>query len=79
MKKLILIVILLLSITSIFSSCKRKSNNQSSYSHYCGHCGKGFNGDGYLKDSGGNAYSVSSSEVENYPAHYCSESCALLD
>jgi len=79
MKKLILVFTLLLSVLLIITSCKSKSRNKSSSSHYCSHCGKGFDGSGYIKDSGGNVYSVSSSEVESYPGHYCSESCALLD
>lgn len=62
-------------------SCGSAGNSKSevSYEHTCGHCGEGFNGGGYVKDSGGDVLSVSSSEVESFPAHYCSKSCAILD
>jgi hypothetical protein len=74
-------LILLLSTTSCGDSSKNSSNidSQNTYQHSCSHCSEGFNGNGFIKDSGGEVMSVSDSEVESYPAHYCSKSCALTD
>ncbi len=55
------------------------SGSSKSYQHHCDHCGNGFNGSGYIKDSGGDVMEVSSGEVESFPGHYCSKSCAIID
>jgi hypothetical protein len=83
MKKNIAIFGVIMLVFTILTSCdsNSKSNSSSSqtFQHLCGHCSKGFNGGGYLKDSGGDVMSVPSSEIESYPLHYCTKSCALLD
>jgi hypothetical protein len=83
MKKIITIFGLIMIAFTILTSCdsKTKSNSSSSqtFQHLCGHCSKGFNGGGYIKDSGGDVMSVSSSEIESFPIHYCTKSCALMD
>jgi len=83
MKKIIIYLLTILFVPIFLISCN--SNNSSSksssnnYEHYCSHCSKGFNGPGFIKDSNGDTYNVPSSEVESFPAHYCSKSCALMD
>ena len=57
---------------------RSSSSGSSSYEHSCGHCGEGFNGGGYI-GSYPNIIKVSSSEIESYPAHYCSKRCAIAD
>ncbi len=60
------------------SSSGSSSSGSSSYEHSCGHCGEGFNGGGYI-GSYPNITKVSSSEIESFPAHYCSKRCAIAD
>lgn len=67
------------NLTSCDSKSKSNSSSSQTFKHFCGHCSKGFNGGGYLKDSGGDVMSVPSSDIESYPLHYCTKSCALLD
>ena len=57
---------------------RSSSSGSSSYEHSCGHCGEGFNGGGYI-GSYPNITKVSSSEIESFPAHYCSKRCAIAD
>ena len=60
------------------SSSGSSSSGSSSYEHSCGHCSKGFNGGGYI-GSYPDIIKVSSSEIESFPAHYCSKRCAIAD
>ena len=80
--KIIMKTILVLSMNTLIAlSCGNVENASSprkTYDHFCSHCGEGFNGSGYVKDSGGNTFKVSSSELESYPGHYCSNSCAII-
>jgi hypothetical protein len=83
MKKVMRIFATILFLSLITTSCGNKSKSsengsQSTYSHTCSHCSEGFNGGGYVS-SAGDVMSVSDSEVESYPAHYCSKSCALSE
>ena len=85
MKKVSIVFGALVFSVFFIASCGSKSqsagsvSSEGSFAHSCGHCGKGFNGGAYIKDSGGDVMSVSSSEVESFPGHYCSRSCASLD
>lgn len=73
-------------IGGFFLTCLLSCNDNSTsgsdsqtYQHFCGHCSQGFDGGGFTRDSDGTAISISNSEVESYPRHYCTESCALMD
>ncbi len=81
MKKAIIIFGAIIFASVTLNSCGSKSSSsygsQASYQHTCGNCSKGFNGGGYIKDRGGEVMSVSGSEIESFPSHYCSKSCAL--
>jgi len=54
------------------------ATTNTTYEHFCSHCGEGFNGSGYVKDSGGYIFKISSSELESYPVYYCTNSCAII-
>lgn len=83
MKKLITIFGAIIFTSLIIAGCGSNSSSsngsQDSYQHTCSHCSKGYDGNGYIKDSGGNVILVSDSEVDSYYNCYCSEICALLN